>query len=138
MWIAYFFRDPGGSRQPGRATWSARQTGRRVGRHGGAAAELAIGEDALTRIGIFLNLFDVHVIRAPIGGRVAAARYTKGRFSMRAVDKASEHNERMAIRIAPPDGPEIIFVLVAGLVARRIVCDLREGPAGRRPASASA
>ena len=54
-------------------------------------------------------------------------RYTKGRFLNASLDKASRHNERMAIRIAPPEGPEIAFVLVAGLLARRIVCDLREG-----------
>src|SRR6516225_1767886 len=85
-------------------------------------------EDApLTRIGIFLSVFDVHVVRAPLGGRVAAVRYTKGRFLNASRDEASRHNERMAIRIAPPEGPEVAFVLVAGLLARRIVCDLREG-----------
>ena len=86
-----------------------------------------MGETALTRIGIFLSIFDVHVVRAPLGGRVAAVRYTKGRFLNASRDEASRHNERMAIRIAPPEGPEIAFVLVAGFLARRIVCDLREG-----------
>ena len=69
----------------------------------------------------------MHVTRAPVGGRVAALRYRKGKFVNASLDKASEDNERMAIRIAPPEGPEIVFVQVAGLVARRIVCDLREG-----------
>jgi phosphatidylserine decarboxylase len=54
-------------------------------------------------------------------------RYTKGRFLNASLDKASEYNERMAIRIAPPGGPDIAFVQIAGLVARRIVCELREG-----------
>jgi len=89
--------------------------------------ELSMEDAPLTRIGIFLNIFDVHVIRAPLGGRVAAVRYTKGRFLNASRDEASRHNERMAIRIAPAEGPEIAFVLVAGLVARRIVCELREG-----------
>jgi phosphatidylserine decarboxylase len=83
------------------------------------------------RIGIFLNLFDVHVARAPVGGRVAAWRYTKGRFVNASLDKASLDNERLAIRMAPPgapaDAPEIAFVLIAGLVARRIVCPAYEG-----------
>ena len=81
----------------------------------------------IARIGIFLNLFDVHVTRAPVGGRVVALRYTKGRFVDASREEASLNNERMAIRVAPPEGPEIAYVQVAGLVARRIVCDLREG-----------
>ncbi len=128
LWIIYFFRDP----------WRVTpiRAGLLVSPADGIVVsvapampppELAISETMVPRIGIFLNLFDVHVARAPIGGRVAASRYTKGRFVNASLDKASEHNERMAIRIAPPDGPEVIFVLVAGLVARRIVCDLRQG-----------
>ena len=128
LWIAYFFRDP----------WRVTPTrpGLLVSPADGTVVSLAsappppelmMGEAPGTRIGIFLNVFDVHVIRAPFGGRVAALRYTKGRFVNASLDKASLHNERMAIRIVPPDGPEIAFVLIAGLIARRIVCDLREG-----------
>jgi phosphatidylserine decarboxylase len=128
LWLAYFFRDP----------WRVTPTrpGLLIGPADGTLMsiataappqELAMDEAALTRIGIFLNVFDVHVIRAPLGGRVAAVRYTKGRFLNASRDEASRHNERMAIRIAPPEGPEVAFVLVAGLLARRIVCDLREG-----------
>jgi phosphatidylserine decarboxylase len=58
---------------------------------------------------------------------VAAVRYTKGRFLNASHDEASRHNERLALRIAPAEGPEIAFALIAGLLARRIVCDLREG-----------
>jgi phosphatidylserine decarboxylase len=86
-----------------------------------------MGDAAIVRIGIFLNVFDVHVARAPVGGRVAEMRYTKGRFVNASLDKASEHNERLAIRIAPSEDPDIPFVLVAGLVARRIVCNLYDG-----------
>ena len=128
LWMVYFFRDP----------WRVTpiRPGLLISPADGivvsiAAAtppqELAMGDDAFLRIGIFLNIFDVHVTRAPVGGRVAAMRYTKGRFVNASLDKASEHNERLAIRIAPPEGPDIAFVLVAGLVARRIVCSLYDG-----------
>jgi phosphatidylserine decarboxylase len=128
LWIAYFFRDP----------WRVTPTrpGLLISPADGvvvsiAAAvpppEIGAGDAEVAKIGIFLNIFDVHVTRAPVGGRVAALRYRKGKFVNAILDKASEDNERMAIRIAPPEGPEIVFVLVAGLVARRIVCDLREG-----------
>jgi phosphatidylserine decarboxylase len=128
LWLAYFFRDP----------WRVTPTrpGLLISPADGTIVsiatalppqELTMGAAAGARIGIFLNIFDVHVIRAPLGGRVAALRYTKGRFLNASRDEASRHNERMAVRIAPPEGPEIAFVLVAGLLARRIVCDLREG-----------
>jgi phosphatidylserine decarboxylase len=86
-----------------------------------------MGIEPVPRIGIFLNLLDVHVARAPVGGTVRAARHIAGRFVNASLDKASEHNERLALRIAPADGPEVAFVLIAGLVARRIVCGLRVG-----------
>ena len=128
LWMVYFFRDP----------WRVTpiQPGLLISPADGivvsiAAAtpppELAMDDMAFVRIGIFLNIFDVHVTRAPVGGRVAAIRYTKGRFVNASLDKASEDNERLAIRIAPPEGPDIAFVLVAGLVARRIVCDIYDG-----------
>ena len=128
LWMVYFFRDP----------WRVTPTrpGLLISPADGivvsiAAAtppsELAIGDMAVVRIGIFLNVFDVHVTRAPVGGRVAEMRYTKGRFVNASLDKASEGNERLAIRIAPPEGPDVAFVLVAGLIARRIVCNLYDG-----------
>ena len=128
LWLAYFFRDPWRvtPTRPGLMTSPADGTIVAIGT-APPPQELAMGEAALTRIGIFLNIFDVHVIRVPLGGRVAALRYTKGRFLNASRDEASRHNERMAIRIAPAEGPEIAFVLIAGLLARRIVCDLREG-----------
>jgi phosphatidylserine decarboxylase len=90
-------------------------------------AELGMGAEPLPRIGIFLNLFDVHVARAPVGGKLAARRYTKGRFINASLDKASTDNERLALCILPEDGPAVACVLIAGLVARRIVCALYEG-----------
>jgi phosphatidylserine decarboxylase len=127
LWMVYFFRDP----------WRVTPTrpGLLISPADGIVvsiaaatppAELAMGDMAVVRIGIFLNIFDVHVTRAPVGGRVAM-RYTRGRFVNASLDKASLDNERLAIRIAPLEGPDVAFVLVAGLVARRIVCSLYEG-----------
>lgn len=128
LWIAYFFRDP----------W--RVTPNRAGIIVAPAdglivaiapapppPELEIGSAPVPRISIFLNLLDVHVARAPIGGRVAALRHIAGRFVNASLDKASEDNERLVLRIAPEDGPDIAMALIAGLVARRIVCGLRAG-----------
>jgi phosphatidylserine decarboxylase len=128
LWMVYFFRDPWRVTPIGPGLLISPADGVVVSI---AAAtpppELAMGDTAVVRIGIFLNIFDVHVTRAPVGGRVAAMRYTKGRFVNASLEKASEHNERLAIRIAPPEGPDVAFVLVAGLVARRIVCNLYDG-----------
>src|SRR4029077_296602 len=128
LWMAYFFRDP----------WRVTPTrpGLIVSPADGTVVSLApapppreleMGAEPVPRIGIFLNLFDVHVARAPVEGRLAARRYTKGRFVNASLDKASEHNERLAIRMVTEDGPDIAFVLIAGLVARRIVCQGYEG-----------
>jgi len=128
LWIVYFFRDPWRV-TPMRSGLIVSPADGIVVAVGAASPPAELGMPALptTRIGIFLNIFDVHVNRAPAAGQVAALRYTKGRFLNASLDKASEHNERMAIRIVPEDGPEFAFVQVAGLIARRIVCDLREG-----------
>jgi phosphatidylserine decarboxylase len=128
LWIAYFFRDPWRV-TPARPGLLVSPADGMVLSVAPAAPppELAVGDVTVFRIGVFLNIFDVHVARAPVGGRVSAVSYIKGRFFNASLDKASEHNERLAIRIAPPEGPEIVFVLIAGLVARRIVCDLRIG-----------
>ena len=127
-WITYFFRDP----------W--RVTPSRAGLVVSAAdgvvvaadrvpppKELEMGEAPMTRIGVFLNVFDVHVNRVPLGGRVKKLAYSKGRFINASLDKASEQNERMAIRITSTEGPDVAVVQIAGLIARRIVCTLGEG-----------
>jgi phosphatidylserine decarboxylase len=128
LWIAYFFRDPWRV-TPTRAGLIVSPADGTIVALGPAPPppELDMGAEPVTRIGIFLDLFDVHVARAPIGGRVAKVHYTKGRFINASLDKASEHNERLAIRIAPDEAPEIAFVLIAGLVARRIVCGVGGG-----------
>src|SRR5579875_2723112 len=114
LWCAAFFRNP----------W--RITPQRPGLIV-PPAELGLGEQPMRRIGIFLSIFDVHVNRVPAPGRVAKIAYRKGRFVNAALDKASEDNERMAIRLTLPDGTDIGVVQIAGLIARRIVCELTEG-----------
>lgn len=92
--------------------------------------ELAMPEDAgdeATRIGIFMNVFDVHVNRIPVDGRVTRLAYVPGAFVNASFDKASEHNERQLVAMEVAGGRPLAFVQIAGLVARRIVCHLTEG-----------
>ena len=128
LWLAYFFRDPWRV-TPTRPGIIVSPADGIVVSLGTAAPppELEMGSDPLPRIGIFLNLFDVHVARAPVGGKLMARRYTKGRFINASLDKASTDNERLALRFVPDEGPAVACVLIAGLVARRIVCNLYEG-----------
>lgn len=79
------------------------------------------------RVSIFMNVFDVHVCRAPCAGRVAAIEHRTGRFRAAFRDAASEHNERTAIDLEGPPSRRVRFTLVAGLVARRIVCRTEVG-----------
>jgi phosphatidylserine decarboxylase len=78
------------------------------------------------RISIFMNVFNVHVCRAPAAGRVRSVVHTPGRFLAAMKDEASDHNERVAILLDGPRG-ELRFTLVAGLIARRIVCKVAKG-----------
>jgi len=135
LWIAYFFRDPWRVTPQSEGLMVSPADGRVVS-IGKAVppAELGMGGAAMMRIGIFLNVLDVHVNRVPVGGRVTKLGYRKGKFVNASLDKASEDNERMAIRIAPAgavaDGSgDVAVVQIAGLIARRIVCSLREGEA---------
>ena len=89
--------------------------------------ELDLGWEARTRISVFLNVFDVHVNRVPMGGTITAVCYRSGKFLNAALDKASEDNERMALIVKNDEGVEIPFVQIAGLIARRIKCHVKEG-----------
>lgn len=132
LWCAYFFRDPWRV-TPQRSGLMVSPADGRVVSVAKAVppAELGMGTVAMTRIGIFLNVFDVHVNRIPVAGRIRKLSYRKGKFVNASLDKASDDNERMAIRISPvdggPEGSDLAVVQIAGLVARRIVCNLREG-----------
>ncbi|MBV9553341.1 MAG: phosphatidylserine decarboxylase [Alphaproteobacteria bacterium] len=128
LWIAYFFRDPWRvtPTRPGLVVSPA--DGIVVAlRPAPPPVELDMGSEPVPRVSVFLNLFDAHVARAPAGGTIAAREYTPGRFVNASLDKASEHNERLALRVTPDGGPDIACVLIAGLVARRIVCPLIAG-----------
>jgi phosphatidylserine decarboxylase len=136
-WCVYFFRDPP------RVTPS--REGMVIAPADGVVlplaeaappAELEMGEAPRTRISVFMNVFDVHVNRAPIDGTVVATAYRPGRFFNASFDKASEHNERMAARLRLPDGDgdgdnDLAVVQIAGLVARRIKSELAQGQAVR-------
>lgn len=87
--------------------------------------ELELGDQPLTRISIFLNVFNVHINRVPVDGTISALAYRPGKFVNAAFDKASEDNERMALKVTTYDGIDLGFVQIAGLVARRIVCTLK-------------
>ncbi len=79
------------------------------------------------KVSVFMSIFDVHVNRAPVSGRVAAVRYNKGKFLVANVDKASLENEQNGVIIETAGGRKVAYVQIAGLIARRIVCDLAEG-----------
>jgi len=81
-----------------------------------------------TRVSIFLNVFNVHVNRIPLAGKVTKLKYHKGKFFNASLDKASEHNERQYVKVENSDKKLTLGVVqIAGLIARRIVCDLEEG-----------
>ena len=90
-------------------------------------AELALGDAERVRISTFLSVFDVHINRSPIAGRIKRSVYVPGAFLNAALDNASEDNERRALVIQTPQGVEIGVVQIAGLVARRIVTFASEG-----------
>src|SRR5262249_61332298 len=89
--------------------------------------ELALGDALLTRISVFLSVLDVHVVRSPVAGRVVHSAYMPGKFLNAERDKASEDNERRAMVIETATGERIGTVLIAGLIARRIVTFAGEG-----------
>jgi len=90
-------------------------------------AELGLPATPLPRISIFLSIFDAHVQRAPISGEVVAVEHRPGLFGSAELEAASEDNERNSVLIRTPDGAEVIAVQIAGLVARRIICDAKAG-----------
>ena len=90
-------------------------------------AELGLGDTPLTRVSIFLSLLDAHVQRAPVSGEVIAVQHRPGRFGSADLAAASDDNERMSMQIRTADGTNIIAVQIAGLLARRIVCDAHAG-----------
>ena len=92
-----------------------------------APSELGLDKEPLLRISVFLNVLNVHVNRIPVEGKVVGLHYNPGKFFNASLDKASLYNERQSILIDTPSGTKVACVQIAGLIARRIVCDLEEG-----------
>jgi phosphatidylserine decarboxylase len=126
-WCAYFFRDPPRVTPLGDGLVVAPADGR-VSQIANAVppAELDLGPAALTRVSIFMSVFDCHVNRSPIAGRIERVAYRAGKFLNADLDKASEDNERNSLLIAGARG-RVAVVQIAGLIARRIVPFVREG-----------
>jgi len=127
-WCVYFFRDPDRITPIGDKLVICPADG--VVQSVVKAApppELDMGSDPMTRVAVFMNVFNVHVNRSPITGIVSAKHYRPGRFFNASLDKASEFNERMSLKVKADDGTEIAFVQIAGLVARRILCYVDTG-----------
>jgi phosphatidylserine decarboxylase len=127
LWCAYFFRDPERV-TPVRDGIVVAPADGRISRVTNAvpAKELELGERPLPRVSIFMSVFDCHVNRSPVTGKLERIVYRPGAFVNADLDKASEDNERNCLLIAT-DGGRIGVVQIAGLVARRIVCFVRQG-----------
>jgi phosphatidylserine decarboxylase len=127
LWCAYFFRDPERV-TPVRDGIVVAPADGRISRVTNVVPpkELELGERPLPRVSIFMSVFDCHVNRSPVTGRIERIVYRPGAFVNADLDKASEDNERNCLLIAT-DGGRIGVVQIAGLVARRIVCFVRQG-----------
>lgn len=128
LWCAWFFRNPERVTPQGAGLIIAPADGVvSLITEAPPPEGLGLGAGARPRISIFMNVFNVHVNRVPASGRIAALEYRAGKFLNATLDKASEDNERQAVRVTTDNGQDIVFVQIAGLIARRIVCDLKEG-----------
>jgi len=127
-WMVYFFRDPVRTVPIGEGVVVSPADGMvsavEFGLH--APEELGLEHKKFNRISIFLNVFDVHVNRIPVAGTVTAIHYRPGKFLSADLDKASADNERNSLAIKTLAGETIVCVQIAGLVARRIVCEINE------------
>jgi len=128
VWCYYFFRDPQRV-TPLREGLMISPADGVVSMIGPAVppAELGLGPEALTRVSVFMNVFNCHVNRLPISGTITKVAYRPGKFLNASLDKASVDNERNALAVRLADGRDYAVVQIAGLVARRIVCDVKAG-----------
>jgi phosphatidylserine decarboxylase len=127
VWVCYFFRDPPRV-TPVRDGLVISPADGRVSLITTAVppAELDLPAEPMTRVSVFMNVFDCHVNRAPVSGRITQIVYTAGLFLNAELDKASEDNERSAM-VIDSSGTKVGVVQIAGLVARRIVSFVKEG-----------
>ena len=128
VWCYYFFRDP--------VRIIPQQDGLVISPADGVVSlieqvvppvEMDLGSEPLTRVSVFMNVFNCHVNRAPVAGKVVDITYHHGKFLNASLDKASIHNERNSVTLETANGTRIGVVQIAGLVARRIVCFVEEG-----------
>jgi phosphatidylserine decarboxylase len=89
--------------------------------------ELALGDQKLVRVSVFLSVLDVHIARTPVAGRISRSVYVPGKFLNAELDKASDENERQALVVETGEGRKFGLMLIAGLIARRIVTFVGEG-----------
>jgi phosphatidylserine decarboxylase len=127
-YCAYFFRDPERvTPQRGGLLVSAADGKIAAVADVAPARELQLGDASRARLSVFLSVFDVHIVRAPAAGRIVRSHYVPGAFFNAELDKASEENERRALVIETESGEKLGLVLIAGLIARRIVTFVEEG-----------
>jgi phosphatidylserine decarboxylase len=127
VWVYYFFRDPDRvsinddnylvSPADGLITDVSEKSG---------PEELRLENTSFTRISVFMNVFNCHVNRVPSSGKIEEIYYKPGKFLNASLDKASEENERNYFKVRLKNGEEIIIVQIAGLIARRIVCEVEQ------------
>jgi phosphatidylserine decarboxylase len=127
VWVYYFFRDPDRvsinddnylvSPADGLITDVSEKSG---------PEELRLENTSFTRISVFMNVFNCHVNRVPSSGKIEEIFYKPGKFLNASLDKASEENERNYFKVRLKNGEEIIIVQIAGLIARRIVCEVEQ------------
>ena len=130
LFSVWFFRNPDRTPPSGAGIVVSPADGRIV--YAGESPPGRYASEAGKRVSIFMSGVDVHVNRAPVSGRVTAVRYHKGEFHVASVDKASLMNEQNGVTIVTPEGRTVTYVQIAGMIARRIVCDLKEGDAVRQ------
>ena len=127
IWVYYFFRDP--------ERFSINDENYLVSPADGIISqiteingpiELGLEDKKFTRVSIFMNVFNCHVNRIPCSGKINKIFYKPGKYINASLDKASEENERNYVLMSNIDGDELILVQIAGLIARRIVCEAKE------------
>lgn len=127
LWVIAFFRDPERHPPVGEGLIVSPADGVLLPlAQASPPGELGLPRDSRRRLSIFMNVFDIHVNRIPETGVVKGLAYRPGKFFNASFDKASEHNERMAIWLKLVGGADLIVVQIAGLVARRIFCSLTQ------------
>jgi phosphatidylserine decarboxylase len=128
LFTIYFFRDPSRSAEADEKSVLTPADGRvlEVKPLPPRDPSNSVGEESL-KVSVFMSLLDVHVNRIPVAGRISKVTYQPGKFLVANLDKASEQNERNTVTLETHDGYRIAFVQIAGLIARRIACWIKEG-----------